>query len=117
MKELNNELITQNYTKIIIKDEKSYNANHLYSVNRVSDNEELCEIHFQQGPIKETGVNGVANEDLIAIVINRLESFQGSAYNCEENAKAINLLQETLMVLRSRTNKRVIRGVEGTSEV
>ena len=33
----------------------------------------LCEIHFQEGPIKECGVNGVCNEDLINMVLERLE--------------------------------------------
>lgn len=35
-----------------------------------------CFIGFQNGPIKEVGVNGVTQEALIAICIDRLRSFQ-----------------------------------------
>ena len=51
------------------------------------------------------------------MVMTRLESFQNSEYKCEENAEAIKHLNETIAVLRSRTNKRVARGVEGTSTI
>lgn len=72
-------------------------------------------MHFQEGPIKENGVNGVCNEDLIAMVICRLEHFQKSEYSCRENAVAITKLEEALLWLRKRTMGREQRGVEGTS--
>lgn len=114
MKELNNSLITQKYTKIYEESEYSYNAPHLFTVNRVEDGEELCKIHFQEGPIKEAGVNGVCNEDLIAMVVRRLEGFEDSQFACKENEKAIEKLQEALMWLRKRTMDREARNVEGT---
>lgn len=74
-------------------------------------------INFQNGVIKENGVNGCQNEDLIAIVIDRLQSFQKSKFNCRENALAITKLEEALMWLNKRTNDRIARGVEGTNIV
>lgn len=74
----------------------------------------LCDIHFQEGPIKECGVNGVCGEDLICMVIDRLEHFQESEFRCRENAMAITKLEEALLWLRKRTMGREQRGVEGT---
>lgn len=77
----------------------------------------LCSIHFQEGPIGECGVNGVCNEDLINMVIERLECFQNTEFKCRENAIAITKLEEALLWLRKRTMAREQRGVEGTHEI
>lgn len=77
----------------------------------------FCEIVFQDGPIKESGVNGVMDENLIAIVIDRLRGFQEGPYKCRENALALTKLEESLMWLQSRTRAREARGVEGTHKV
>lgn len=107
---------TEKHTRVLVKDEKEFNAHHKYEVEAVKGGR-LCEINFQKGPIKEWGVNGIHHEDLIAIIIDRLESFQRSEYSCRENALAITKLEEALHWLRHRTNKREERGVEGTSAV
>lgn len=75
-----------------------------------------CEmtIVFQNGPIKEAGVNGITNEALLAIVEDRLACFQNGPYACEENAVARAAVQKAMEVLHSRTLKREARGVEGT---
>lgn len=74
-------------------------------------------IAFQNGPIKEVGVNGCHIEDLILICVDRLCYFQSTEYSCEENAAAINSLMDAVQHLRSRTAGKEMRGVEGTSEV
>ena len=51
------------------------------------------------------------------MVVERLECFQRSPYACRENAIAITKLEEALLWLRKRTEGRVQRGVEGTSEL
>ena len=79
--------------------------------------EVLCRIDFQEGPIKECGVNGVCNEDLINMVIARLEAFQETEFKCRENSIAITKLEEALLWLRKRTMAREQRGVVGTHEV
>ena len=73
-------------------------------------------VSFQNGPIKENGVNGCHQEDLLVIVLDRLQHFQAGDYRCRENALAITKLEEALHWLRHRTNERQARGVEGTSE-
>ena len=73
-----------------------------------------CVISFQNGPIAEAGVNGISNEALLAIVIDRLECFQKGQYGCRENALALTKIQEAMHWLHHRTRERVARGVEGT---
>lgn len=74
------------------------------------------EIHFQNGPINEVGYNGISNESLLAVVIDRLECFQKGPFSCRENALALTKLQEAMHWLQHRTRERLARGVEGTSE-
>ena len=120
---LKNGLITQNYTYIECEDKEKqeFNAPHHFKVYDVvpkmpgADSVLLTEVNFQKGPIKENGANGCCNEDLIAMVISRLEGFQSSDYRCRENAVAITKLEESLMWLRKRTMDREVRNVEGTS--
>ncbi len=72
-------------------------------------------IKFQNGPIKEFGVNGVTQEVLLTIVIDRLRSFQAGPFKCRENAIALTNCEEALMWLQKRTRERMARGVEGTT--
>lgn len=113
---LKNGLITQKYTEVYHEKEYKFNAPHHFEV-RSKSGDVLAEVNFQEGPIKEAGINGLANEDLIAMVICRLEGFQNSEYRCRENAVAITKLEESLMWLRKRTMDREARGVEGTHTV
>lgn len=118
MKELKHDLLTSKYTRVLHEDEDKmkFNAPHRFFVTDVEDPKKmLADIHFQEGPIKENGVNGVCNEDLIAMVICRLEHFQNSPYSSSDNAMAITKLEEALLWLRKRTIGRESRGVEGTS--
>lgn len=74
------------------------------------------DIHFQEGPIKEHGVNGITQEALLAIVIDRLRSFQAGPFSCDENAVALKFCENALQVLQTRTRLRMARGVEGTHQ-
>lgn len=76
-----------------------------------------CFIGFQNGPIKESGVNGVTQEALLAVVIDRLRSFQAGPFSCRENAIALTHCEEALMWLQRRTVARIKRGVEGTNKL
>jgi hypothetical protein len=77
---------------------------------------ELCAISFQNGPIKECGVNGITQEALLAIVIDRLRSFQAGPFSCTDNAEALAHCQQALHSLQRRTLGRIARGVEGTNQ-
>lgn len=74
-------------------------------------------IEFQKGPLKEAGLNGISDEALIAIVIDRLEGFQAGRFLSEYNANALRGLREALASLQKRTSDRESRGVEGTHNV
>lgn len=74
-------------------------------------------ILFQNGPIAEVGVNGVTQEVLLAIVADRLQSFQAGPYACAENAEALRHIEAAKEALHSRTRTRMQRGVEGTHQI
>ena len=117
MKKLEHDLLTTKYTEVWHEkpEDMKFNAPHTFRVNPVADGDSLGFVHFQEGPIKECGVNGVCNEDLIAMVLCRLEHFQKSEFSCRDNAVAITKLEEALLWLRKRTMGREQRGVEGTN--
>jgi hypothetical protein len=123
MKELKHSLLTNKYTSVLYEEDFKFNAPHDFLVVKSEDFNNLLfsdiigNIHFQEGPIKEAGVNGLMNEDLIAMVICRLEHFNQSEFRCRENSMAITKLEEALLWLRKRTMGREERGVEGTHEV
>ena len=71
-------------------------------------------LQFQDGPPSEVGINGVTEEALIAVLIDRLERFNEGPYRCRQNSVAITKLEEALMWLGDRTAERSERGVEGT---
>jgi hypothetical protein len=73
------------------------------------------QLQFQLGPVKETGVNGLQNEQLIAVLIHRL-GVLNKAFPCRENALAITKLEEAQLWLQKRTADRQARGVEGTNQ-
>lgn len=108
---------TQRHTKVVCVDGPGAGgACHEYLVKDVETGEALMgNISFQNGPVKETGVNGCHNEDLIAIVIDRLQHFQAGDFKCRENALALTKLEESLHWLCHRTYARIARGVEGTN--
>jgi hypothetical protein len=72
---------------------------------------------FQRGPIAEVGVNGVTNEAVITILIDRLEGFQTGPFACDENEDALMHLRLARAAMFKRTKARMERGVEGTHEV
>lgn len=124
MRELN--IGSKRFTKVIVIDEPGAGgACHEYVVIPSDDGDKKGEgglsnvnfaiISFQNGPIKEAGVNGIHQEDLLAVVIDRLQSFQKGDFRCRENAIAITKLEECLMWLNSRTTKCQNMGVEGIS--
>ena len=112
-----------NYTEVYAIDEQAFNANHEYEVRKIpakgttiSKDEIYAKVLFQRGPIKENGVNGCCNEDLIAIVLDRLYSLNQGDFKCRENSIAITQLAGAMMWLKKRTADIKARGVEGTSQ-
>lgn len=72
---------------------------------------------FQNGAIGDVGVNGITHEALLAILIDRLESFQTGPYKSNYNADALYHLQAAMHVLHRPTRDRMAQGIEGTMAV
>lgn len=87
-------------------------ANHEYDIMIGSSG---FTMRFQKGAINEYGVNGVTQEVLLAIVADRLESFQAGPFASPLNAKALEHVKAAQEALLSRTRERMARGVEGKS--
>ncbi len=60
----------------------------------------------------ETVSDGTTNEELLSVLIDRMQYLQ-SKFPCRENAIVITKLEESLMWLNKRTQDRIKRGVEG----
>jgi hypothetical protein len=125
--------LPQNQLRIKVTDEPGAGgANHLYRIypvpiinnpllKRLAEEQEKTEedcsfILFQNGPIQEAGVNGISNEALLAIVIDRLRSFQAGPFACDDNDEALEHCESALYHLIRRTRERLARGVEGKTE-
>ena len=115
--------------QIEVQDEPgSGGANHLYHITGFNSESNPSDpwtarhgqpathstILFQNGPIPEVGVNGVTHEALLAIVADRLRSFQAGQFACKANACALTHIEEAQHWLQQRTIERMRRGVEGT---
>ena len=77
-------------------------------------------ISWQHGPLGRGAdrilPNGAFVENVIAAVIDRIEHYQRSEFECEENAIALERLKEAAGALHDRTVAREEAGVEGTHE-
>jgi hypothetical protein len=95
-------------------------ANHKYRISWSDDlsvkSMTVVHIPFQNGPIKEFGINGITQEALLVIVIDRLQSFQAGPFACESNQKALDYAMLSLSFLQDRTRDRIKRQVEGTNQ-
>lgn len=114
MVKVEHDLLTERCTKVYREKKSSFHAPHLFTVTSAEDDKTLAVIHFQEGALNVAGVNGVMNEDLLVMILTRLQSFQDSEFACKENAMAITKIEEALLWLRKRTMGREKRGVLGT---
>lgn len=78
-------------------------------------------IEWQKGALAVDGKrlepNGAFVETIIAAAKQRIEHYQDSRFNCDENEKAIMYLGLALNELNARTQRRISAGVEGTHQV
>jgi len=93
---------------------------HLYSLAYFEDQKSLPQtIQFiQKVPTSpgstdlETVSDGTTNEEVLAMMIDRMKYLQAK-FPCRENAIVITKLEESLMWLNKRTEDRKARNVEG----
>ena len=82
--------------------------------NRVeADCEVLARIEFQKGGIAEKGVNGITQEALLMVIIDRLDCFSKGPFPSRPSAIAKTDCESALNWLQYRTAERQHRGVEG----
>lgn len=119
-RQIKNDLLSNKYTTVHceVKEKQEFNAPHHFEVRSVEEPDDvLTFVDFQCGPIKENGVNGCCNEDLLVMILERLNGFQNSEFKCRENALAITKIEEALLWLRKRTIGRENKGIEGTHKI
>lgn len=118
--------VANEHITIEVVDERgSGNANHHYflrgfhtqknpSANSSCNDDTGLHVVFQNGPIMEAGINGITNEALLAVIIDRMQGFQSGPYACRENALALTKLEEAMHWMLARTRRRESDGTEGT---
>lgn len=103
--------------EVVTNDERaSDNAHHSYAIavfDGSNQQVEQCILNFQNGGLKEVGANGITDQALIAIVLDRIRSFNDGQFRCRENSMVITKLEEAMLWMEKRSNDRARRGVEG----
>ena len=75
---------------------------------------EYMSINFQHGPVSEVGVNGCRVEDVIDVVMAKLNDYQAGPVACVENAEALHYLEMAKKALLRRRQLRQQQGVLDT---
>lgn len=99
---------------------ESLREGHLYQLeNFENKSHEGQQLRFiEKAPVQpdsselETVNDGTTNEEVLAMLIDRMQYLQGK-FPCRENAIIITKLEESLMWLNKRTSDRITRNVEG----
>ena len=65
-------------------------------------------IEFQSGPVAQNGLNGVTNEALLAIVIDRLRGFQSGPHPSSFNDCALRRCEQALDALQERARNQFV---------
>lgn len=106
-------------TNVAALDERDPNAgmaSHEYGI-QYGGPTDVLRIGFQHGPrgVKES-TPGVFDDDLLAIIQDRLEGFQSGPFKCAENAAALECVIGARRALGLRVAKRIAQGVLGANE-
>lgn len=95
---------------------------HLYELAHFENPDNIEAIQFIEkyaSPSAENNLvtvhDGTTNEEVLAMLIDRMNYLQGM-FPCRENAIVITKLEECLMWLNKRTADRKARNVEGTNQ-
>lgn len=73
-------------------------------------------IDFQRGSVAVEGLNGIQDEGVLAVLIDRLRHFQAGQFACADNEEALNCLERAHDCMERRKRDRIKRGVEGLNE-
>ena len=95
------------------RDSNAGGASHHYVV-QFGGPDHTLHVQFQHGPRGEAGSTpGVFDDDLLAIVEDRLRCFQDGPFACTENQNALEAVIQARTMLAQRAAWRMLRGVLG----
>lgn len=75
---------------------------------------EFLRIQFQQGLPHEVGINGVRIEDVLDVLIAKLNLYQEGSLACRENEEALSGLVSARDAMVRRRQRRMMQGVFNT---
>jgi hypothetical protein len=92
-------------------------VNHQYRIERddgsqvgfINFNREIAE-DFDENGIGDTNgydANGISDEVLLAVLIDRLQSFQNGEFACKEYGLALKKVEDALDILNKRSQKKI----------
>jgi hypothetical protein len=112
-------LSTNAPTNVAAIDERDPNAggaSHAYGV-QWGGPKDVTRIQFQHGPRGlATSTPGLFDDDLLAILQDRLECFQDGPFACEENDQALRAVRSARFHLGQRVARRIAQGVLGENK-
>jgi len=104
-----------NVAALDLRDPNAGNASHTYGI-QWGGPKDVTHIQFQHGPRGVEGSTpGVFDDDLLAILQDRLEGFQSGPYACEENQLALDGVKDAREALGLRVARRISQGVLGAN--
>ena len=109
--------LNRKHVEVFATDERNDDgAHHSYQIDIYRNDGEVvetCKLNFQNGGLQEVGPNGITEQALLAVVLDRLRGFNSGPYSSRENSIAITKIEESLLWLQKRADDRARRGVEG----
>lgn len=110
---MNGDEISRDHNGLFVLAEESHaGPGHYYTIGS-DHNPLLAVVRFQAGPVGEHGVNGITNEALLEVLIDRTGHLD-ELRPCPENKEAIIRLRQALAAFHQRTDRRQALGIEGT---
>jgi len=97
------------------RDPNAGNSSHVYGIQYAGPKDVLI-IKFQHGPRGDKDSSaGIFDDDLLAILQDRLEGFQSGPYACFENGKALEGIKSAREALGLRVARRISQGLLGAN--
>lgn len=98
------------------RDPHAGNASHEYGI-QFGGPKDVLHVQFQHGPRGvESSTAGIFDDDLLAIVEDRLVGFQSGPFACPENAEALDAVRNAREALGLRVARRIKAGVLGENK-
>lgn len=105
-----------NVAALDARDPGAGNARHRYAI-QFGGPKDVCIIQFQHGARGlPDSKPGVFDDDLLAVLQDRMEAFQAGPFACDENAAALAHIRAAREALGGRVAARIAKGVLGANE-